>query len=101
MTHLVARTFRGPEGTPPPGWQLPAQGGAIWVGVYDDTDTDTHTQLAAARAQTGTLGGEAFAAALVAAAAAVGYTATSSIRTAADGEECEFDVEPAGAPSGG
>lgn len=89
MTHLVARTFRGPEGTPPPGWELPVHGGAIWVGIYDDADT----QIATTRAQTGTLGGNAFAAALTAAAGSLGYAATSGIRTTAVGE-CEFDVQP-------
>jgi hypothetical protein len=94
MTHLVARTITGrPDGWVPPGWRPPAEGGGIWIGIFDEAGAE----LAATKADTDYLSGEPFVAALVAAAASLGYTATSSIRTADDGEHCEFDVAPAGA----
>jgi hypothetical protein len=97
MTQLIARTFRGrPDGWVLPGWRPPAEGGPIWVGIFDEAGTE----LAATKADTDFLSGDPFVAALVAAAESLGYTATSGIRATAD-DECEFDVEPAGARSDG
>src|SRR5262249_45189540 len=86
MTRLVARTFLGKN------WRDEPALGVIWVGIYDDTGE----QLAAIKAQTDNLYGEAFVAALVAAAAGLGYTATSPVRIV--GDECDFAVEPTAIP---